>query len=159
MKSRCLPTLLFCLVAILPLFAQTSPNPPLAAFDQNLIVNEKALLEAIAKGRVDYVKNTVADDFLAVAINGDTGGKGELMQEALYASQRKSDRKEPEPILYDFKVVQLNDVAGVVTYNAVFPGDHPRYQHISSTWVKLDGQWKLKFWQTTPNQWSANDFD
>jgi hypothetical protein len=149
----------FCLIAILPLFAQTGSNPPLSAFEQNLIINEKALMDAIAKGRVDYVKNTVADDFLAIGTNGDMGGKGDLVQAAMYASQRKGNGKESEPILYDFKVVQLNDVAGVVTYNAVFPGDHPRHQHLSSTWVKLDGQWKLKFVQTTPNQWSAYDFD
>ena len=60
---------------------------------------------------------------------------------------------------YDFHVVKLNDDSAVVAYNLIVPGEHPRYRHMADTWAKIDGQWKLKFRQITPNLWSANDLD
>jgi hypothetical protein len=48
----------------------------------------------------------------------------------------------------------------VVTYKAVFPGSElDKYQHLSDSWVKQNGQWKLKFQQSTLNLWSAHDLD
>jgi hypothetical protein len=146
----------FLLVLMLPLLVQAeSPDKALSPFDQTMINTEKNLLEAMERGDVGYVQNAVADDFLGIGTNGDSGDKGELVGAARHPAH--PDNKEPKPILYDFKVVQLNDAAAVVTYNVVLPGSNPRYQHISSTWVKQGDQWKLKFVQSTPNLWSATD--
>jgi hypothetical protein len=65
---------------------------------------------------------------------------------------------------YDFhlvklNVVTLNDDSAVVAYNLIVPGEHPRYRHMSDTWARIGGRWKLKFRQITPNLWSANDLD
>jgi hypothetical protein len=30
---------------------------------------------------------------------------------------------------------------------------------MADTWAKIDGQWKLKFRQITPNLWSEKDVD
>jgi hypothetical protein len=60
---------------------------------------------------------------------------------------------------YDFRVVRLDDQTAVVAYNLIVPGGRPRYCHMADTWAKVDGRWKLKFRQITPNLWSANDLD
>ena len=126
-----------------------------SVFDQSMITTEKDLLEALEHGDVAYVQNAVADDFVSIGTNGDSGDKAEMVGAARHPAA--PEHKQPKPILYEFKVVQLNDSAAVVTYNAVLPGSNPRYQHISSTWVKQGEQWKLKFEQATPNLWSAMD--
>ena len=58
---------------------------------------------------------------------------------------------------YGLQVVQLNEGAAVVTYDVIirmakYDEDIPRYQHISSVWVKLGEQWKLRFQQATAAQ-------
>jgi hypothetical protein len=55
------------------------------------------------------------------------------------------------------QVVPLNENAAIVTWNEIDPGSTPKYVHLSAVWVKQDGQWKLKFQQSTPNVWSAYD--
>jgi hypothetical protein len=130
------------------------PEPKLTAFEQQLLDTQKALLDAMKRGDAAYVSNAIANDFVAITANGDPGGKGELVE---YASPHKDEKAKPEPIFYDFKIVQLADNAGVVTYNVVFPSHIERYQHLSDTWVREGNQWKLKFQQTTLNLWSAHD--
>jgi hypothetical protein len=129
-------------------------QPPLTPFQQQLLDTQKALLDAIKRGDTAFVSNAVANDFVAITANGDPGGKGELVEAAAPA---KGQAAKPQPLFYDFKVVQLSDNAGVVTYNVVFPSHIERYQHLSDTWVKEGNQWKLKFQQTTLNLWSAHD--
>ncbi len=134
-------------------------SPPQASaassFDQELINTEKAFLDALERGDAEYVKNAVADDFMVIETNGDSSGKSELVHYV-----RPPEKPEPKPFLYQFHVVQLDSDCAVVTYNAVFHGAPiDRYQHLSDTWVKQDGQWKLKFQQTTVNLWSAHDLD
>ena len=122
-------------------------------FQQQLIDTQKAFLEALRRGDAAYVNNAVASDFELIAPNGDMADRSEVVGYV----QAPKDNKEPEPILYDFKVVQLSDSAAIVTYNAVFQGSNHRYQHLSNTWVREGNQWKLKFQQSTVNLWSADD--
>lgn len=130
------------------------PAVKVTAFEQELLDTQKALLDAIKRGDTAYVSNAIANNFVAITANGDPGGKGELVEAAVPA---KDQKEKPQPIFYDFKVVQISDNAGVVTYNVVFPSHIERYQHLSDTWVKEGNQWKLKFQQTTLNLWSAHD--
>ena len=126
---------------------------PLSPFAQSLVDTQKAFLAALDKGDAAYVKNAVADDFVVIGTNGDTGTKAELLSYV-----HPSEHKGPAPILYDFEVVQLSDTAAVVTYKSATPhGGLDRYQHLSDTWVKVGNEWKLKFEQTTLNLWSAHD--
>jgi len=126
-----------------------------SSIQQEIIDLQKAFVAAQERGDADYVKNALADDFVQIETNGDSSGPKDLLK-GIQPSQRSS----PSPILYDFKVVELDQGCAVVTYNAVFAGNQlERYQHLSDTWVKQDGKWKLKFQQSTLNLWSAHDLD
>ena len=130
-------------------------SPTESAFEQELINTEKAFLDAMERGDAEYVKNAVADDFMVIETNGDASGKAELVHYV-----HPPQKHEPKPFLYQWHVVQLDQDCAVVTYDAVFHGAPiDRYQHLSDTWVKQNGQWKLKFQQTTVNLWSAHDLD
>ena len=129
--------------------------PAASAFEQELINTEKALLDALERGDRQYVNNAVADDFMVIETNGDSSGKADILH-----GVKPPEKPEPKPFLYQWHVVQLDQDCAVVTYNAVLHGAPiDRYQHLSDTWVKQGGQWKLKFQQTTVNLWSAHDLD
>jgi len=136
---------IFCCAAA----AQQSPA------HQDLIDQQKAFQNALDHGDAAYLRNAVAPDFVRIETNGDSSEAADFLRDI-----KPPEKPEPSPILYDFKVVQLDADCAVVTYNAVFPGSHlDRYQHLSDTWVKQGGQWKLKFQQSTLNLWSAHDLD
>lgn len=157
----------FCLAVLVPSFAQTASQstglqsaidayhmdqPKLSPFEQDLLSNQRAFLDAVKRGDSAYVSNAIANDFVVIGANGDSAGKGDLLENA---APPKENQKGP--LFYDFKVIQLADNAGIVTYDVVRPAHIERYQHLSDTWVKENGQWKLKFQQTTLNLWSAHD--
>jgi hypothetical protein len=126
-----------------------------SSVEHELVNLQKAFLQAQDRGDIEYVKNAVADDFLSIETDGNSSGKRELVRDV-----HPPEKPEPSPILYDVKVVQLDEDCAVVTYKAVFPGNQlERYQHLSDIWVKQGGQWKLKFQQSTLNLWSAHDLD
>lgn len=132
--------------------AQTPAPKALSPFEQELVSNEKQFMQALQDKNVAYVNQAVSDDFKGIATNGDFYDKEELVgtaQEGMPKDQRA----------YDFRVVRLDDGCAVVAYNLIVPGARPRYRHMSDTWTKDSGKWKLKFQQTTPNLWSALDLD
>jgi hypothetical protein len=158
--------LVLCAISLVPVFASSSPTStpdaqasakPSSALEQSLLEAQHSMIVAMTKHNVDYFKNTLSDDFVAIDSSGNTYGKSDVLESVRGGGP--ADEKGPKPTLYDFKVVFLNDNAGVVAYNIVVPGNRPRYLHMSSAWVKQDGQWKLKFEQSTPNMWSASDID
>lgn len=131
---------------------QQSPTSPI---QQQLIDLQKTFVDAQEHGDADYVNKALADDFIEIETNGDTSDKKDFMKDIHPAEQ-----PGPPPILYDFKVIELDEGCAVVTYKAVFAGNQlERYQHVSDTWVKQDGKWKLSFQQSTLNLWSAHDLD
>jgi hypothetical protein len=131
-------------------FAQTSK--PTSPFDQQLINRQKQLLQATESKNQSAIDRAVADDFQGIEINGDFYAKDELVESA-------SDGMPKDTRAYEFQVVKLTEDSAVVTYNLIVPGEHPRYRHMADTWARIDGQWKLKFRQITPNLWSAADLD
>ena len=155
-------TLSLCVTLSLIVFAHAGKSRGVApqqsdssSVEGKLINLQKAFQDAQERGDAEYVRNAVADDFLSIETNGDTSRKSELLRDV-----HPSEKPEPSAILYDFKVVELDEGCAVVTYKAVFPGNQiERYQHLSDTWVRQNGQWKLKFQQSTLNLWSAHDLD
>jgi len=118
----------------------------------DFVALQKSFIAAQERGDAEYVKNAVADDFTGIESNGDTTDRAEFIRVG------KGEKPGQSPILYDFRVVQLDENCAVVTYNAAFPtSQFDRYHHMSDTWVNKDGHWKLIFQQSTLNLWSAHD--
>jgi len=143
---------LLCAVILTVTLAVAQTPKPVSAFDQQLIDQQKQLLQAIQSKNPTVVDQTIADDFQGIETNGDFYDKSEVVDSA-----QKGKPKEIRA--YDFRVVKLTDDSAVVAYNLIDPGEHPRYRHMADTWARIDGQWKLKFRQITPNLWSATDLD
>lgn len=140
------------LVSVTLALSQPPSSKPVSAFDQQLIDQQKQFLQATQAKQATVVDRAVADDFQGIATNGDFYDRSEVVESA-----EKGMPKDTRA--YDFRVVKLNDDSAVVAYNLIVPGEHPRYRHMADTWARIDGQWKLKFRQITPNLWSANDLD
>jgi hypothetical protein len=126
--------------------------PAASPLQQSLLAAQQALFDAMKKKDVAYVKSAIADDFVLVTTTGDSAGKDELLEAA---AQRSSSHADPR--IYNVQAVALNADAAVLTYDVVLADNKPRYQHISSTWVKQGDKWKLKFQQSTPNLFSLGD--
>jgi hypothetical protein len=149
---RSISLLCAVVVSITLAFAQSPAPKTLSPFEQELVNNEKQFMQALQDKNVSYVTQAVSDDFKGIASNGDFYEKDELVG-AAHEGLPKDFR------IYDVRVVRLDEGCAVVTYNQIVPGARPRYRHMSDTWTKDGGKWKLKFQQTTPNLWSATDLD
>jgi hypothetical protein len=132
--------------------SQAPTSKPISAFDQQLIDQQKQFLQAEQTKDSSAVDRAVADDFQGIATNGDFYDRSEVVESAQKGMPTNTRA-------YDFHVVKLNEDSVIVAYNLIVPGEHPRYRHMSDSWAKSNGQWKLKFRQITPNLWSANDLD
>ena len=161
MKNRHLLFLLCCCLVAAPGSAKgprrdgpASPQSDQAAakspIAQSLTTAQKAVIDASTRKDTDFLKRTLTDDFIEVSSNGGTSDKLEFLNDV-----RTGD--DTPPRVYDMQVVPLNENAAIVTWNQIDPGSTPKYVHLSAVWVKQDGQWKLKFRQSTPNVWSAYD--
>jgi hypothetical protein len=140
------------LVTVTLALSQTASSKPVSAFAQQLIDQQKQFLQATQTKNATVVDRAIADDFQGIATNGDFYDRSEVVESA-----EKGMPKDTRA--YDFHVVKLNDDSAVVAYDLIVPGEHPRYRHMADTWAKIDGKWKLKFRQVTPNLWSASDLD
>jgi hypothetical protein len=134
---------LLCLTLVWSTRAE-SPLP------QQILDLEKSFTDAQKRHDRESVKNTVADDFISIGNNGEPETKADLL------SDLASD-EHLEYRIYNPQVVSVNDNAAVVTYDVIvrlvhYDEDTPRYQHVSSVWVKQGNDWKLKFRQATPTE-------
>src|SRR5260370_22146786 len=132
------------LVSVILALYHTESTKPVSAFDQQLSDQQKQFLQAAQAKQATVVDRAVADDFQGIATNGDFYDKSEVVESA-----EKGMPKDTRA--YDFHVVKLNDDSAVVAYNLILPGQHPRYRHMADTWARIDGQWKQKIRQITPN--------
>lgn len=140
-------------------FAQTtistqsvSTPQPLSGFDQELTGVETQFIEAWQAKNVAYAERTVPSDFQGVALNGDLLERRELIDDV-------RDGLAKDLRMYGTQIVRLGDNCAVFSYSQILPGEHVRYRHVSDTWAKEGGEWKLKFEQRTPRVWSALDLD
>ncbi|HEY6302635.1 MAG TPA: nuclear transport factor 2 family protein [Terriglobales bacterium] len=147
-----LPRLGTVLLSATLALSQAPSSKPVSTFDQQLIDQQKLLLLATQSKNSALVERVVADDFQGIETNGDFYDKGDVVDSA-------QEGMPKDTRAYDFHVVKLTDNSAVVAYNLIVPGGRPRYRHMADTWAKIDGRWKLKFRQITPNLWSANDLD
>jgi hypothetical protein len=133
-------------------FTQSPAAKPLPAFDQELIGVQTRFFSALQQKDVAYAERTVAADFQGVDFNGDFFGRGDLIDAA-------RDGRSSTLRIYEVRVVRLGPDCAAVSYTEISPGEHPRYRHITDTWAKESGEWRLRFQQRTPRLWSALDLD
>jgi hypothetical protein len=123
---------------------------PLSPLEQSLLASSKVFADAQKQKDVDFFKRTLTDDFVAVGTDGTLFDKNDALENV-----RMAEVQEYRP--YNVQVLPMNDGAAVVTYDCIirmtlYDDPIPRYQHISSVWVKQGEQWRLKFQQATPMQ-------
>ena len=143
---------LLCAAVLTAGLAVAQKPQAVSAFDQQLIDQQKQLLQGIQSKDPAAVSHVLADDFAGIGTNGDFYDRSEIIESAQSGASKNMRA-------YDFQVIKLTADSAVVTYNLIVPGEHPRYRHMADTWAKVDGRWKLKFQQLTPNLWSAADLD
>ena len=142
------------LASVVPGVAQGSAGAAaLSPLEQTLIASEKSLIEAKKKDDGVFFKRTVSEEFALVGVDGKLLQRQEAVDDL-------GDSGLVELTPYDIKVVAAGEAAAIVTYDAIVrkkpeedQGPPPRYQHLSSVWVKQGGAWKLKFHQATAAHW------
>ncbi len=122
-------------------------SPEASPLAEHLMSLEKALPEAQKKHDRDFYNRTLTDDFMSIGTDGKVHPRSEIMGD--FPSTQLAEYR-----MYNMQVVPLNDNAAVVTYDVIvrmvhYDDETPRYQHVSSVWVKQGGEWKLKFQQAT----------
>jgi hypothetical protein len=153
MKRQSSITNLMLCVALLLSHAHAGPknNPQsISPFAQQLLDLERNFADAERRHDRDFVKRTLTDDFLSINSNGETHSKAEILSDV-------SDDARLEYRIYNAQVVPVNENAAVVTYDVIvrmvhYDEDTPRYQRVSSIWVKQGSEWKLKFQQATATE-------
>jgi uncharacterized protein (TIGR02246 family) len=148
--TRALVLALLCCSSLL--LAQTPDPKPLSPLEQQLIAAEKSLPEAQLKKDGAALKRLFAEDFSQVSIDGKLRDREEIIGMMTEFTVKQFRQ-------YDFKVLPVSDNVAIVTYDAIMEvavdDDEiqiPRYQHMSSVWVKQGEQWRLKFQQATATQ-------
>ena len=144
--------LLICSAASIAGTNPANAPKPLTPFEQTLIGAEKGFITAAKKGDAAFFKSTLTPDFSFVAFDGQ-----------LYERQEMLDQFSEggfDIMPYEMKVVAAGDDVAIVTYNIVLrvpasedQGPPPRYQHVSTVWVKQGDTWKMKFQQWTAAHW------
>ena len=145
--------IVFCLYfATLPVLAQAPAPKRLSPLEQTLANAEENFIAAAKKNDADYFKRTLTDDYIFVSYDGQLYDRQEVLNE------RSSDSMDLSS--YNLKVVVLDEATALVTYDVILQippeedqGPPPRYQHWTSIWNRQNGQWKLKFQQSTPTHW------
>ena len=154
MKLGWLICAVFLLASVIPGVAQNpAPGKNLSPLEQTLVASEKNLIEAKKKDDGAFFKQSVAEDFALVGVDGK-------LHERQKAVDELGDSGLMELTPYDIKVVAVGEGAAIVTYDAIVrkapeedQGPPPRYQHFTSVWVKQGDTWRLKFHQATAAHW------
>jgi hypothetical protein len=126
-------------------FYGNAPTEPLAV---TLLEKEQALMGAVLHHDAAAFSNTLTTDFVFVNYDGHNTSRNELLGEG----------ELKEFAVYDPQALSLDDGAVVFSYNAIVKqtGDEeshiPRYQRITTIWVKQGADWKQKFRQVAALQ-------
>jgi hypothetical protein len=149
MKLRTSFIILLSIALSLPALAAPRDNAE-TPLTRQLLDLEKSFADAQQRHDRDSVNNALAHDFVSINNNGEAQTKADILSDV------PSDNRQ-EYRIYNPQVVPVNDSAAVVTYDVIvrmvhYDEDTPRYQHVSSVWVKQGSDWKLKFRQATPTE-------
>ena len=127
-------------------FYGQAPTDPLTA---TLLVKEQALMGAVLHRDAAAFSAILATDFVFVNYTGRSEPKGELF----------GDGELKEYAIYEPQTLALDDGAVILSYDAIVgqiitdDDQHiPRYQHVTTIWMKQGTDWKEKFHQTAALQ-------
>ncbi len=127
-------------------FYGDAPTDPLTA---SLLAKEQALMGAILHQDFAAFSGTLTTDFVFVNYNGHNEPRGEFFGEG----------ELKEISIYEPQTLALDDGAVIFSYNAIVgqiatdDEQHiPRYQHVTTIWVKQGADWKEKFHQSAALQ-------
>ena len=135
-------------IALSPFIAAPQNHAqPSSPRTQQLLELEKNLADAQKRHDRAFVNTTLTDDFVSIDTDGEPHPKADIL--SAVASDNRLEYR-----IYNAEVVPVNDSAAVVTYDVIvrmvhYDEDTPRYQRVSSVWVKQGSDWKLKFQQAT----------
>lgn len=131
---------------------QSRSEKPPTEFEQTLMMAEKGFIDAAKKGDVSFFKQTLTSDFSFVSYDGQLYERQDMLDQYTQAGT--------DIMPYEMKVVSAGDGVAIVTYNVVFrvppaedQGPPPRYQRLTTVWVKQGDGWKMKFQQMTASHW------
>ncbi len=131
-----------------PTYIGAAPSDHLTAA---LLEKETALVTAEMHNDRASAGRLLANDFVFVSYDGHGLSKNEALGEL--GSGLK------EFAIYEPQALTLNDGAVMLSYNAIVrvavDDDEvhvPRYQHVTTIWVKDGGEWKQKFHQSAALQ-------
>jgi hypothetical protein len=144
----------FALALLLPALAQSPTYIGAAPSDQltaTLLEKETALVTAEMHGDRASVGKLIANDFVFVSYDGHSLSKSEALGELNGGLK--------EFAIYEPQALTLNDGAVMLSYNAIVrvsvDDDEihvPRYQRVTTIWVKDGSDWKQKFHQSAALQ-------
>ena len=143
-------TLLSIALSVPALAAPRNNSQSAMPLTHQLLDLERKFAEAQQHHDRDSVSNTLTNDFVSISNNGESQTKADLLSDL--ASDNRLEYR-----IYNAQAVPLDDNAAVLTYDVIvrmvhYDEDTPRYQHVSSVWVKQGNDWKLKFRQATPTE-------
>lgn len=131
-----------------PTYIGRAPSDQLTAA---LLEKETALVTAEMHGDHASAGNLLANDFVFVNYDGHNLSKGEAIGELGEVLKAYA--------IYEPQTLTLNDGAVLFSYNAIVgalvPDEEihvPRYQHVTTIWVKDGSEWKQKFHQSAALQ-------
>jgi len=124
-------------------------QPPADPLTATLLAKEQALMGAVLHRDAAAFSSSLTSDFVFINYDGRNNPKGELFGEG----------ELKEYAIYEPQTLSLDDGAVVFSYNAIVrqnitdDDQHiPRYQHVTTIWVKQGADWKEKFHQTAALQ-------
>ena len=127
-------------------FYGSAPSDPLTVA---LLEKEQALFGAVLHRDAAAFSGLLTSDFVFVNYDGHHNPKGELF----------GDGELKEYSIYEPQTLTLNDGAVLFSYNAIVKqsitddDQHiPRYQRVTTIWVKQGDDWKEKFHQRSALQ-------
>jgi len=124
-------------------------QPPTDPLTATLLAKEQALMGAVLHRDSAAFSASLTSDFVFINYDGHNNPKSELFGEG----------ELKEYAIYEPQTLSLDDGAVVLSYNAIVrqaitdDDQHiPRYQHVTTIWVKQGADWKEKFHQTAALQ-------
>ena len=127
-------------------FYGSVPTDPLTVA---LLAKEQTLMGAVLHRDATAFSGLLTNDFVFVNYDGHHNPKGELFGDG---ELKEYSIYEPQTLILDEGVV-LFSYNAIVKQNITDEDQHiPRYQHVTTIWVKQGADWKEKYHQASALQ-------